>query len=251
MLVRVMTYNILDGGIGRESAIRSIVRENRPDILVFQEVIDGELPAAIANDNDLHLIQTDYDGRRRVCILTRYPVLNQRLVRLSRSWRQALRVDLNLGSRQLSVVGVHPIANPAWWFEFLRVREAEVYLRLARETSDDSLIVGDMNAVGPGDPVRLKSYPVWLQLMLFAQGYRVYTWAIEEYLRAGYVDVFRTCNPHDSGWTLPANKPNTRLDYIFASRSFSGQIRGCRVVDKPVVVRTASDHLPVMAVFEL
>ena len=251
MLVRVMTYNILVGGADRAESIRTIIRESRPDILVLEEVIDKDLPESIAEENGLVLAQTDHDGRRRVCILSRFPVKGQSTTRLSPAFRQGLRIDLDLGAVGLTVIGVHPIANPAWWFELLRAREAEAYLRLAKGAPNHQIIAGDMNAVAAGDLVRLAEYPRWLQVLLWLQGYRVYTWAIGRYLRAGYVDVYRALNPGQPGLTLPAHRPNTRLDYILASQRLAERAKSSWVVESPETVRRASDHLPVMAEFDL
>lgn len=53
-------------------------------------------------------------------------------------------------------------------------------------------------------------------------------------------------------YPLPATAaPNARLDYIFASPPLLPYLRACTVVRELAVVQEASDHLPVVAEFEL
>jgi endonuclease/exonuclease/phosphatase family metal-dependent hydrolase len=45
---RLMTYNILDGGEGREAAIIEVIREVAPDVVVLQEVMGPAVLERIA-----------------------------------------------------------------------------------------------------------------------------------------------------------------------------------------------------------
>jgi endonuclease/exonuclease/phosphatase family metal-dependent hydrolase len=41
MSLRVMTYNILDGGQNREEHILDVIKTSQPDIVILQEVFTG------------------------------------------------------------------------------------------------------------------------------------------------------------------------------------------------------------------
>jgi exodeoxyribonuclease-3 len=69
-------------------------------------------------------------------------------------------------------------------------------------------------------------------------------------LNADYVDGFRTLHPLDPGFTFPSWDPHIRLDYVFLPSSFGGRLKSCEVLDDGELARRASDHFPVMAVFE-
>ena len=43
MPVRVMTYNILKGGIGRQTELQVVIQAANPDVVVLQEVTDLDL----------------------------------------------------------------------------------------------------------------------------------------------------------------------------------------------------------------
>jgi hypothetical protein len=43
-----MTYNVLDGGVGREAAIVAVIRTLAPDVIVVQEVMGPPVLERIA-----------------------------------------------------------------------------------------------------------------------------------------------------------------------------------------------------------
>ena len=71
-----MTYNILDGGVGRESAIVEVIRSLAPDAVVLQEVMQPALLEGLAAAVDMGycLAQGPRHGRK-VGLLSRLPVL--------------------------------------------------------------------------------------------------------------------------------------------------------------------------------
>ena len=48
MPLRVMTYNILDGGENREASILQVIRSCDPDVVVLQEVYTAEFLRSLA-----------------------------------------------------------------------------------------------------------------------------------------------------------------------------------------------------------
>jgi exonuclease III len=113
------------------------------------------------------------------------------------------------------------------------------------------LMLGDFNAIAPGDPVNTRAWPALLRATLAVQAGHVFRSAIARVLAAGLVDCFRALHPRDAGFTLPAAAPNARLDYAFANAALIGNLRACQVVREPAAVKLASDHCPLLAEFEL
>ena len=75
--------------------------------------------------------------------------------------------------------------------------------------------------------------------------------AVRTILHAGLVDCYRTKFPDkiaNPGYTLPAPRPNVRLDYIFANEPLIKKLQTCRVWSADPAPQ-ASDHLPVLAEF--
>jgi exonuclease III len=103
----------------------------------------------------------------------------------------------------------------------------------------------------PHDPVAVEQRPRFLKLVLALQGGRLYRWALKPLLAAGYRDCFRTLYPDKAGFTLPAGAANSRLDYIFAQGSLKERLKSCTVWQAPAAAVHASDHYPVMAIFDV
>jgi len=98
---------------------------------------------------------------------------------------------------------------------------------------DADVLVGDCNAIGPGDGL---GTPPPGEVMD-----HVSRRPIELILEAGYVDAYRTLHD-DPGWTYLTWHPWARLDHVFVSPRLV--IERCEVV---VEAAGASDHFPVVA----
>jgi endonuclease/exonuclease/phosphatase family metal-dependent hydrolase len=68
-----------------------------------------------------------------------------------------------------------------------------------------------------------------------------------------YIDCFRHLHPHEWGFTCPAVAPAGRIDYIFASPVLADRLTSCFVITegRGMPADRASDHLPVVAEFDL
>jgi exodeoxyribonuclease-3 len=87
--------------------------------------------------------------------------------------------------------------------------------------------------------------PRWIRAMVWLSGRDIARDTIQVMLDEGYVDAWRTLHPADPGYTFPTWDPHVRLDYVFTPQRYASRLRACEVVREPdVVVRTASDHLP-------
>jgi exonuclease III len=190
----------------------------------------------------------------------------------------------------LHIYGAHLIANPLFVFEYWRLLEIRTILRYLRHVvanavvpnavvpnavvpnavvpnavvpnavvlnavvlnaATSHLLVGDFNALAPGDPMLLHEWPLWLKAIVALQGGRVHRWALARLLAAGYLDCFRALQPKEAGFTLPTGRPNCRLDYIWAKGVWQERLRECEVVREPAgVADGASDHYGVTAVFD-
>jgi exodeoxyribonuclease-3 len=48
------------------------------------------------------------------------------------------------------------------------------------------------------------------------------------------------------GYTFPVWNPHVRLDYVFTPARYASRLVGCEVRRIPEVVRSASDHFPLL-----
>lgn len=255
MLLRCMTYNILDGGRGRQAKVLAVLEAAQADVVVMQEVAEADLVMRAAESLGYAAFVAEANQpRHKIALLSRLPIAHCATFHPFPLRRTLLDARLALPSgATLHVFGVHLVA-PSHMGLFERWRRAELtaILRRAGASCDGpSLIAGDFNAIAPGDRVDLAPLPGWLRAAIGLQGGRAATGAIAQMRAAGWRDAFREMNARAAGYTLPAKCPNARLDYIFANPAVCARLTACRVMTAPEVVRTASDHLPLIAEFDV
>ncbi|MEM7344298.1 MAG: endonuclease/exonuclease/phosphatase family protein [Chloroflexota bacterium] len=249
-----MTYNILNGGKGREGYILEVIEANQPDVIVFQEVYDPDFLASLAVPLEMDYFFGPGNAQRRVALLSRLPIHNAKSHHPR--WpiaRNFVAAEIEYQPRQtFHLIGIHPMAILSMPFEVWRWLEARYIINHYQMQRDQPcLIAGDFNAVAPTDTIGLNLMPGWLKWMLRLQGSRAYHYSMKKYLSAGFSDCFRELNPDDTGFTLPPPEPNTRLDYILANDTMRPFLKKCWAVREPKAVLNASDHYPVMAVFDI
>ncbi len=252
MIVRVLTYNIQDGGAGREDLIQEVLQSSRADICLLQEVIDPEFIRRLAGALNQNYFVTQSHGKHQAALLTRFPIASQNTLHPGRLTHPLLEaaVEYKPGST-LALFGVHLVA-PAFdlRIELRRVKQiGEIFKRIGGLRPGPYVMAGDFNAIAPGDSINLKDLPASLRLSIRLHGGTVARQAISQVRKAGLIDCYRQVHPDAPGYTLPAARPDARLDYIFADPALS--LAASEVVTGPESVRTASDHLPVWAEFQL
>lgn len=252
MLLRMMTYNILEGGIGREAQILQVMKSASPDVVILQEVLSANLLERFAQELDMQAFFTSGNSRKRVVLLSRLPVRSfDNFHPFPSIWRNVIDACLESQSgKTIRVIGVH--ATPSLWvgYELWRWWEAKKVLSNFRlKATIPCIVMGDFNAIAPGDKPLIESMPTRLKFLIYLQGKRFYHFAISEYLSNGFIDCFRALHPNEDGFTLPATNPNARLDYIFANAALRPFLVDCRVLREPNATEPASDHCPVIAEF--
>ncbi len=251
--MRLLTYNILKGGHGREAQIVEVIRTAAPDVVVVQEAQEANLLRRIASALGMAPYLAEARGRLplRVGLLSRLPVLDFRTLDLWPMWPSCLRATVRLANGcSLTVYGVHLAAYYPWFFEVWRTYQVRTLLRYIWEAAPEQhLLAGDFNAIAPGDRASLARAPLWVKAQAWFQLGYIPRWALRSLLNEEYVDCFRKLHPEEDGFTLPSPRPQVRLDYVFASPPLTEALRECRVITSPEVATSASDHLPVLAVF--
>jgi endonuclease/exonuclease/phosphatase family metal-dependent hydrolase len=248
-----MTYNILDGGIGRESYILDVLRAIQPDVIVLQEVLHADFAQTLGRALDMETFFAAGNTKRQLALLSRLPIIAKQSYHPFLIHRTVLEAEIKYTPNQrFAIFGIHTIALHHVIFELWRWGEVKTIVKRTRlRASIPCLILGDFNAIAPNDNVVVEAMPLFIRWMIFLSGQRVYRFAIRALLSAGFTDCFRALNPNDDGFTLPPPTPNARLDYIFANEVMQPHLRRCFVVREPAAVQKASDHYPVVAEFEL
>lgn len=240
--MRLLSYNILHGGRGREAAIAEVIREVDPDLVILQE---AERPAAINRIADLAgMPQFGARAGESLGFISREPVAHASWHRPRVSRHAFLEVVPADGNWR--VFGVHLSAVHAAWTEQRRVFELRALLRsIDPGQHGPHVLVGDFNTVAPGEWLDVARLPARLRALVWLSGGGIRWRTIQTILDAGYGDAFRHRHGGAEGQTFPAPGPYVRLDYAFLPRDLLPRVSDCSIVALGPV-RTASDHLPLL-----
>jgi exodeoxyribonuclease-3 len=250
--VRLLTYNIREGGVGRAEAIAEVIGAAKPDVVALQEARDPAVVERIAT-----LGGFAHWGSRpshSTGFLSRVPVLEHAWRHPPRTRHALLEVALADGLPRLFVLHLR-----AWfsrWSEQRRARELRGLLdgirsQLFREHVGFAfhVLAGDFNALAPGELFDPSPMPAWIRGMVWLSGRDIARSTIEMMRTDGYVDAWRTVHPdseHDPGYTFPVWNPHVRLDYVFTPSAYATRVASCEVCTSPETARSASDHYPLL-----
>jgi exodeoxyribonuclease-3 len=246
--LRFLTYNILDGGQGRERELTEILAAQDADIIVLQEVVGREFVTGLAAQLKANYFIAESNSWRTIALVTRLAIENVTVFRPMILRHTCLQATLTCApNKTLTVFGIH-LGAPAYTLpvELRRLSELKAILGQVRASGAERVIVaGDFNSIAPGDSPALKHLPLSLRFSIFVQGGYVARQVIGNIRAQGFTDAFREMHPNDAGYTFPTWQPNTRLDYIFVNEALRGAVSSCEVIQTPREIPCASDHLPV------
>ena len=217
-------------------AIERVIRGERADVVALLEATDPQAVAGLADRLGLQLVCGEANSAFAVAWLSALPIraaTNHRLPILEKTLRELDLGDLRLFATHLRAGRTERDAE-------LRTREAEAILETIGDA--DCLLVGDMNAVNPGDEIGIPPPEEALEFVARKP--------IELLLDAGFVDCYRRHHPGERGWTYLTWHPWARLDLVLARGELGGYVSSCDVVGGEDA-RRASDHFPVVAEFGL
>lgn len=250
--MRLLTYNIREGGTGRIAEIAQVIMAANPDVVALQEASDPRAIERIAQ-----LAGYRFWGSRpghSTGFLSRVTVLEHGWRELPRTRHAVLEVSFAEGIPRMFVVHLR-----AWfsnWMERRRARELRHLLDGIREQLEREnrafafhVIAGDFNALAPGEAFDSSPMPRWIRGMVWLNGRDIRRTTIELIRAEGYVDAWREAHPNpaaEPGYTFPVWSPHVRLDYVFTPAEYASRVVACEVRRAPGVVTRASDHFPLL-----
>lgn len=248
MRLVLLTYNILDGGRGRETQLTEIITAQDADVILLQEVMDEQFIRELAARLQTEYYIAESNSPRHSAFLSRLSIrdafsFHPRVLR-----HGMLHATLEYAAGQtLDIFGIH-LAAPAYTFlvEMYRVRELNLILpKIADTRADKIILAGDFNSIAPGDAMNLNGVAWHVRASIILQGGLVARQVIGHLRGRKWNDCYRVLHPHKNGFTLPPDPPRVRLDYFFVNNALYPNLYACDVVTAPDAVKFASDHLPV------
>ena len=253
--MRLLTYNIREGGVGRAEQIAEVIRAANPDVVALQEARIPAIVEQIAKSAGF-----DFFGSRlshSTGFLSRLPVANFQWRHPPRTRHAVLEVVLGDSLPRLFVLHLR-----AWfsnWTERQRARELRGLLDGIQEQLEKEqrafafhVVAGDFNALAPGERFDPSPMPRWIRSMVWLSGRDIARTTIQMMQSGGYADAWRTLHadqegqPETPGYTFPVWNPHVRLDYVFTPNEFASRFTSCEVRRTPAEVQTASDHFPLL-----
>jgi len=162
-MTRVLSYNIQTGGTHRADKLATIIEASRADIIGLTEATDPQIAEELAQKLGMHLYvseQAKHNEDWHVVLLSRLPVIDmQAHVRpdiLARQHLLEVTIEEYNGSL-LTVFVVHLTANFYRGSVSNRIRQTEMQeiLRVMAATQGTPhLLMGDFNAVAPGESIK-------------------------------------------------------------------------------------------------
>jgi exodeoxyribonuclease-3 len=243
--LRLLSYNIRHGGVGRVDALAAVIRGCTPDLVILQEAIRPDVVRALAEQSGL----PEHGSHRGQSLgfLSRLPIARS-------VWRRPLLsrhafLELTVADSDVHVVGVHLSAVHAAWTERRRLIELASLLRTVKARQPGfHVLAGDFNTLAPGEALDVQRLPPRLRPLVWLSGGSIRWKTVAAVLAAGYADAWRRLHAgsETSGSTFPTWDPHLRLDYVFVPEQDAARVTRCEVVTAAGVA-AASDHLPLAA----
>ena len=250
--MRLVSYNILDGGEGRADPLAEVILAGRPDVVAL---VEADVPAVVerlARRLDMDYVVGRGRGRHASALLSRWPIrqsINHAAVvtGLSNSFLEATVVSPDTGA-EWPVGVVHLPAGAYDADEDRRTAELAVVLdRLNVHRADHRphLLCGDFNANAdyqPIDPAECK--PATRQAYA-ANGGRLPTLAVAAIVGCGYLDAYHARHGEQQPirGSFTTQHPGQRVDYVFAWGVPARHVRDAWV-EHDRLAKYASDHFP-------
>jgi exodeoxyribonuclease-3 len=245
--LRLLTYNIRYGGVGRVGPLASVVNACAPDLVVLQEATRPEIVERLAAATGM-TAWASHPGHS-VGFMSRLAVEHHQWHRPASSRRAFLEIVPAGGA--VRIFGVHLSAVHSNWTERRRVRELRAVLRgIEAHQQGFHVVAGDFNTLAPGETLDLDKLPPRLRAVVWVTGRQIRWETIKIMLDGSYLDAYRSLHPKAPGFTFLSGDPHVRLDYVFVPEAWAARLRTCEVVNGPGAV-AASDHLPVVADLDL
>jgi endonuclease/exonuclease/phosphatase family metal-dependent hydrolase len=241
--LRVMSYNIRYGGAGHGQALSEVIASANADVVLLQEATMPEVVSRLADAAAYP--QFGSRSGQSTAFLSRIPVAEH-------AWHKPLGarhafLEVALEGVDARFFALHLSAWFSNWTERRRVFEIRSLLHGIRAHQHGfHIILGDFNAVAPGESLQLGRMPGWIRAMMWLGGNDIARSTIQTMLDANYVDLWRSRNPDDPGYTFPTWDPHVRLDYAFAPVRHVSRVTSFDILRAHAAAQGASDHYPIV-----
>lgn len=251
--MRLLSYNILKGGLGRADPIAEIIEASRADVVTLLEADDQSVVERIAYRLKMDIVYAK-GKKHAAAILSRLPIAESVNVaplaqQITGSFVTATIAAAPGHPFGIAAVHLHPHATAK--DEQIRMKEIHVVLKqLAswRQRGLPHLLAGDFNANSPIHEIDAAKVKPSTRQRMEAAGGQIPREVITTILSEGYIDTLHTHHGESAAkmGTFTTHHPGERVDYIFAHGLQPSQISSAWI-ETDRLATYASDHYPIGA----
>lgn len=249
--MRIVSYNILNGGEGRADPLAEVIEAQRPDVVALVEAECPPVVERIANRLKMDYVVAEANGTA-AALLSRFPIessINLALLHPDVLTRSCLRVTLQGRDETLDAGVVHLHAYAFEGDEHVRLREIERVLRVfepLRLANQPHLLIGDFNASSPDQQIEISRCRQSTQQAFSANGGRIPRRVVQRILDAGYLDALSRAagGAIDQVGSFSTQSPGERVDHMFSFGIDPNRMAHAHV-EQDRLAKYASDHFPV------
>ena len=247
MIIKLLSYNIRFGGVGREALLAEVIKAIAPDVVVFQEATAPRVIEELSIATELPF----WAARQghSIGFMSSLEIGHYEWHRPHAAKHSYLEI-VPAGSN-MHIFGLHLSAMFSKWSEQRRANEIRALLKsIEKHREGFHVLTGDFNSLAPGALLDSRRMPFWIRSLIFLSGRDIRRDTITIMLDGNYLDGYRLLNPERPGYTFPTWDPHLRLDYAFIPVSFSTRLVTCDVITQPAAASLASDHFPLLIQLE-
>lgn len=248
MILKLLSYNIRYGGMGRENYLAEMIRRANSDIVVLQEATRPQVVERLAAETGMKTWAARLG--HSLGFMSRVEIAHHEWHRPPGAKHSFL--EIVPAGNEFRIFGLHLRAIHSNWTERRRVHEIGALLKgIEQHQQGFHVLTGDFNTLAPGEALDARLLPGRLRALVWLSGGNIRWETVQSLLDAGYSDAYRLLHPDESGYTFPTWAPHLRLDYVFAPAGFSGRVNNCQVISVGELGAKASDHFPLLAEIEI
>lgn len=220
--IKLVTYNILDGGLGRLDPIFETLLYLDADFVSLCEADDPRGAAYLADKLDAQLLLAESPtGDKHVAALTRLPVISMTNlgIAIPSLTRAAMQTIVNTASgHPLRIITMHLNAGQQPEDEQVRLAELAAILDYIAEPTMPTVLMGDLNACAPYHPIDTAAMAPHRRERLQARGGQLDHDVINCLTADGWIDAYHRLHRDAPRQTFTTGFPALRLDYVFLSQ---------------------------------
>jgi endonuclease/exonuclease/phosphatase family metal-dependent hydrolase len=248
-----VSYNILDGGVGRADPLGEVLQAQQADAIVLVEADDPDVVTRIANRLKMDYV-TAPGASHSVSILSRWTIeqsINHALL-ADHPPRCLLEATLATpAGLKLPIFALHLSPRAGEVDEQKREVELATLLSITeplRRANRPHVLAGDFNANAPDQHIDIDKAKESTRNAYKANGRTIPRRVIAKLLDTGYTDTLHAVlgNYVHTLATFTTHEPQQRVDYIF-THGLAREAITAAWVEQDRLAQFASDHYPVAA----